>query len=267
MNNKENNHEKHDSSSVAGGSDSVADHAADGAAHAETATVHPVHTGCELRGEGRALPTKQDTVNTLSGGAPMDVSQVDPMKSPPTQLRDYHDVPFPEGTQPNPDPLSEIVDDTLHQIRDHIQHKALNEIAEKAHNNLFQMLGVKPHPDKPCLPIFTRALQEATAFYETEILRLQQRIAVDGATIAQLRQEKEAVKRIVEDTANAYGKALIRERELRQQLEDNWSCKQKVIAQQTERIRELGKQLEAKEFELQQAWIIANEFGFRGKDD
>jgi|SRR5215472_11183205 len=108
MNNKENNHEKHDSSSVAGGSDSVADHAADGSAHAETTTVQPVSS------EGRALPTEQDTVKNLSGGEVSGVraekSEVSEVRSPPTQLRDYHDVPFPEGTQPNPDLLNEITE-------------------------------------------------------------------------------------------------------------------------------------------------------------
>ena len=37
----------------------------------------------------------------------------------------------------------------------------LNEIAEKAHDKLFRMLCIKPHPNKPCLPIITRALSEA----------------------------------------------------------------------------------------------------------
>ena len=112
MNNKENNHEKHDSSSVAGGSDSVADHAADGAAHAEATTVQPVLQQHE--GEGRTLPTEQDTVKNLSGGEVSGVraekSEVSEVRSPPTQLRDYHDVPFPEGTQPNPDLLNEIAE-------------------------------------------------------------------------------------------------------------------------------------------------------------
>jgi len=80
-------HEKHDSSSSsAGGSDSVADHPADGAAHAETATVRPMHTEGGLRGEGRALPTEQDTVKDMSGSVesvkPKDASAICELSQP-----------------------------------------------------------------------------------------------------------------------------------------------------------------------------------------
>ena len=245
--NREVKNEKSDSSHPVSNSDSVADHPADGAAHAETATVHPVHTGCELRGEGRALPTEQDTVNTLSGGAPMDVSQVDPMKSPPTQLRDYHDVPFPEGTQPNP------------------EYYQLRKIAEKIVSRWSPALRRNIHKEE--IDDITRALQEATDAALGQIKTAELNALRLGEEVAQLRQQLETTETELTYERGARENALLRLQQAEAKLDDNWSCKQKVIAQQTERIRELGKQLEAKEFELQQAWIIAREFGFRSKND
>ena len=165
-------------------------------------------------------------------------SEVSEVRSPPTQLRDYHDVPFPEGTQPNPDPLNEIAEKCGKEIR----YRATNP-HDKSFSWELDFEGL-------IIPVITRALQEARKMILVQQMTdIRDELAealedVPRGTIAQLRQEKEAVKRIVEDTANAYGKALIRERELRQQLEDNWSCKQKVIAQQTQTIRELNTKLQ-----------------------
>jgi len=255
--NREVTNEKHDSTSTAGGSDHVADHPADGAAYTETASVRPVCADSELRGEGRALPVEQDIVKTPYWVFPMHLHEE--KDATIGMIRVKVDLSGSEGNE-STTRRSSTVDsggENRESGMEQSQHSRaslptqLNEIAERCESVL--PLGDEPLAKKIRIEQLIRALHEATA-YTKRLLSMRE------DDLAQLRQDVAEMNDYVKQAASKVQQAEAK-------LEDNWSCKQKVIAQQTERIRELGKQLEAKEFELQQAWIIAREFGFRSKND
>src|SRR5215469_2088071 len=214
--------EKPDSSSTVSGSDSVADHPADGAAHAETTTVHPVHTGCELRGEGRTLPTEQDTVKNLSGSGgtgerkpKTQVSQSSCAHPLPTQLREIGGKLVRDTwiawakEQPNVKPswlvpweeLSEPDKEVDRRIWEACQPKVTTEtreIAEKCVSKLrlFRTVDGSEHSD--AIKEVTRALQEATeqAWKEHDDVvealgNFSETIKQLGKANAQLRQQAE----------------------------------------------------------------------------